>query len=58
MTSGVMNSECLMPKEYAGAWALWTVTASGLYVPGPGFLVLSFGRLWRPSIEKAGCRDR
>lgn len=57
-TSGVTNSECLMPREKAGARALLTVTFSGLYSPGPGFLVASLGILCRPSIENAGCRGR
>ncbi|KAK0149568.1 Cyclin-dependent kinases regulatory subunit 1 [Merluccius polli] len=29
-----------------------------IHKPGPGFLVASLGRLWRPSMENAGCLRR
>lgn len=38
---GVRYSECLTPIEAAGALRLCTLTFSGQWAPGPGFLVLS-----------------
>lgn len=55
ITSGVTNSECLMPIEKAGGRGLCTMTFSGLCEPGPGLQVLSRGRLCRLSMENAGC---
>ena len=54
--SGVMYSECLMPRENLGALALFTYTFSGLCAPGPGFIVESPGRYLLPSMEYAGPR--
>jgi hypothetical protein len=49
-----MNSECLPPREYAGARRSVAVTFSGEWAPGPGFLVWSDGMNVRPCMVYAG----
>lgn len=39
--SGVIYSECLIPRENDGALCLLHVTFSGQWAPGPGFCVES-----------------
>ena len=41
MMRGHRKSECFVPREYEGGLRLTAVTFSGLWAPGPGFLVAS-----------------
>lgn len=54
MMRGVMNSECFVPREYAGARRRVVVTFSGEWAPGPGFFVWSVGMNVRPCIVYEG----
>ena len=57
-TSGVTNSECLMPIEKEGGRGRCATTLSELCVPGPGVRVAALGMDERLCMENDGWRFR